>query len=143
MVLVQRQTKPARVSFLIAAAVAVVPILLVACKGRLTVAECEALWSTADRDLAKVVAHHATCVRDEDCELVQQPYGCLWACQTAIAHSGRAAYDATQTRLRSAECNDWQRGGCLETTPKAVPSCASLTARCQDSRCAAVFEPRR
>jgi hypothetical protein len=43
-------------SFRIAVVLAVVPMVVVACKQRLTVAECETLWSTADRQIAKVIA---------------------------------------------------------------------------------------
>lgn len=139
----QRQTQPARASFLIAAVVATVPILAVACERRLSVAECESLWSSAEGQLTKVVAQHAACVHDEDCELVQQPNGCLWACKAAISRSGHAAYKAGQTRLQGEECAEWHRGGCDQTTPKPVPSCPDFTARCQGERCTAVYEPSR
>jgi hypothetical protein len=94
MVVVQRLTKQGRLALLFATAVAVVPLIAVACKGRLAATECESLWSTARSTLTGVVERNRTCERDEDCELVEQPYGCLRSCDIAIGRSGRPQYSA-------------------------------------------------
>jgi hypothetical protein len=125
---------------LVASALLTTLIVALACEHRRSAAECEALWSTAQSQLAKVVAQHTACVSTDDCERVQQPNGCLWGCETAMARSGVAAYKAEQTRLDGNECAKWHQGGCLQTTPKTVSSCASPTVECRGGRCTAVYE---
>jgi hypothetical protein len=93
------------------------------------------LWSSADSRLKKAADEHGACARDEDCEVVEAPNGCLWSCSTAIARSGRSAYEATRRGADAVECKAWRDLGCLAKTPKAVPSCASVVARCRAGRC--------
>lgn len=113
------------------------PACVLACKHRDEITECEALWSSADSQLKKAVVEHGACALDDDCEVVQAPNGCLWGCYTAIARTGRTTYEATQRGVDAVECKAWRELGCLKKTPKAVPSCASMVARCQGGRCGA------
>jgi hypothetical protein len=138
---VARRARLWRTPLALGVACALAPLLVLACR-RASVAECEALWSTANDELSKVVDRQRACTRDEDCELVTSPYGCLWSCDTAIARPARGMYEATRRRLQAMECKEWHERGCRETTPKPMPSCAPLVARCQDNRCTGVDEPR-
>lgn len=135
-----RQTRFVRIPLALGVACALAPLLVLACK-RASVAECEALWSTANSELSNIVDEQRACARDEDCELVSSPNGCLWSCYSAIARSGRGTYEATRRRLNATECKEWHERGCLKVTPKAVPSCASPVPRCQNNRCTEVYEP--
>jgi hypothetical protein len=117
------------------------PLVSIACQRESRdVAECEAAWSSAHGQVAKVIAEHRSCGRDEDCALVADANGCLSSCDTAIHRSGVAAYDATKARVSDTECVTWRTRACNRLTPKAQPSCPMLTARCRDSRCTAVNE---
>lgn len=136
--LVARPPRFGRTPLAVSLACAMAPLLVLACR-RASVAECEALWSTAHGELSKIVDEQGACARDEDCELVSSPYGCLSTCDSAIARSGRGTYEATHRRLRATECKEWHERGCMETTPKPMPSCAPQVARCQNNRCTAVL----
>lgn len=135
-----RRARFGRTPFVLGVACALAPLLVLACR-RASVAECESLWSTANDELGKVVDGQNACARDEDCELVDSPNGCLWSCDTAMARSARGRYEATRRSLQAMECREWHERGCLVTTPKAVPSCAPRVARCQNNRCTGVYEP--
>jgi hypothetical protein len=104
---------------------------------RLSERECEELYAKAEKatTLAKSSAD-ASCTKDHDCTQSQAGPSCFAGCGgSAVSVKGAASLNAGLTRIDDEVCRRWVSGGCRETTPKPVPSCAPYKAKCIKGRC--------
>lgn len=102
--------------------------------GKLSRAECEALWMKAREQENAFDQAHAGCARDADC-VYPESIGCTRGCTPQVAKSALPEREAAARRIEANECAAWRAGGCAESAPMPVPSCIVLTPTCKDGRC--------
>jgi hypothetical protein len=136
-----RERRSAGIVGLLTLAAGVVGLSFAACKKeRMTrrdpIAACNALWDSAEREVAGAVPSAQPCAASVECDVVGTN-ACLVQCATTpIRKADVPAFLAKRKQIVDTTCKRYEDADCSRLTPRPVASCATPRAVCREGRCA-------
>jgi hypothetical protein len=102
---------------------------------RLSPTSCERLLEQASQARFAAMDNATDCSVNSDCQDLDDGFCGFPYCAIAVAKTAAPTYRAELARIEKVACPAWSGGGCAQTYPLPMPSCARPAPFCKHGHC--------